>query len=496
LFYGSCSVGGAGSGTIFSISSAGALTTVYTFPGAGSLGYPASPLIQASDGNLYGASQAGSSGGGEVFKLTTAGALTTLYAFTGAQDGSNPSSVVQGSDGALYGCCAASGANGTGTVFRVTTFGVFSTTYSFSALNSSGDNLDGAIPSALCAGPDGALYGFAQAGGANGNGAVFRVTIAGALSALYSFIGLPDGANPTGAPGVATDGNLFGACPSDGPNATGTIFKVVLNNRDDFNLDNHPDVGFQRTDNGNLAYWLLSGASQIGRGVFSPGNPGSVVWRFAGMGDLNGDSNVDLIWQNSSDGDVAYFLMNGVNLIPSGGVGFFSPRNPGAAAWKLVSVVDLNGDYSPDLIFQNQTTGDIGYWLMNGVTKVSGGLFSPSNPGAASWRLVAAYHNYPGAYNLVLFQNSQTGTVAYWTVNDSLQQTGHGLLTPSFPGSTAWNIVGISDLNGDGQPDILFQNSQTGVIAYWLMNGTVQSSSGLFNPSGPGSSIWKLIGAH
>ena len=35
-------------------------------------------------------------------------------------------------------------------------------------------------------------------------------------------------------------------------------------------------------------------------------------------------------------------------------------------AWKVVGVVDLNGDSKPDLIWQNTQSGDVSVWYMGG----------------------------------------------------------------------------------------------------------------------------------
>jgi uncharacterized repeat protein (TIGR03803 family) len=55
----------------------------------------------------------GTNGYGTVFKISTNGALTTLYSFTGGNDGAYPDAgLVQGSDGYFYGTTDGGGTNG------------------------------------------------------------------------------------------------------------------------------------------------------------------------------------------------------------------------------------------------------------------------------------------------------------------------------------------------------------------------------------------------
>jgi uncharacterized repeat protein (TIGR03803 family) len=59
--------------------------------------------VQGYDGNLYGTTVAGgANGNGTVFKISSAGALTTLHSFTDT-DGNAPSALVLATDGNFYG---------------------------------------------------------------------------------------------------------------------------------------------------------------------------------------------------------------------------------------------------------------------------------------------------------------------------------------------------------------------------------------------------------
>lgn len=177
--YGTCEFGGAyGYGTIYKVPpEVSTLTWVVSF-NYNNGAYPVSSLVRGQDGNYYGVTPDGGSGAaGTVFRITPAGALTTLYAFTGGADGANPyGRLLRGTDGNFYGTTYTGGVNGTGTVFSVSPAGTLTTLYSFSATDVFGRNADGAYPIAgLIQAADGSLYGTAYEGGAYGFGTIFRV---------------------------------------------------------------------------------------------------------------------------------------------------------------------------------------------------------------------------------------------------------------------------------------------------------------------------------
>ncbi len=227
-FYGTTALGGAHfKGTVFKIDSAGSLTMLHSFsgfPGDGAI--PVAGLVQGTDGSFYGTT---SSGGaffqGTVFRMTSSGAITVLHSFNSfLGEGAVPiAGLVQGSDGNFYGTTALGGAHFKGTVFKIEAAGSFTTLHSFS-----GSPGEGANPVAgLVQGSDSNFYGTTASGGAHFQGTVFRITPSGALTVLHSFSGHPgEGAVPFAALVQGSDGNFYGTTALGGAHSKGTVFKI------------------------------------------------------------------------------------------------------------------------------------------------------------------------------------------------------------------------------------------------------------------------------
>jgi len=251
-FYGTTSLGGANNGgTVFRMTPAGTLTTLYNFCSQANCTDGSSPraIIQANDGNFYGVTASGGNrtncfpgivpaGCGTVFEVTASGTFSTIYAFcaqSGCPDGEFPASLIQATDGNLYGVtggfdCSNPPSNANcGSVFKMTLGGSLSNFHIF-------NGHDGQEPVGLIQASDGNFYGTTMFGGTpwtpslDPAGTVFEITSGGSFMTLYSFCQQRrcfDGWAPNAGVMQAADGNFYGTTPAGGSHGRGTIFEIT-----------------------------------------------------------------------------------------------------------------------------------------------------------------------------------------------------------------------------------------------------------------------------
>jgi uncharacterized repeat protein (TIGR03803 family) len=238
-FYGTTYGGGANnnSGTVFELTPAGVLTTVYNFCSRtncldGEL--PTAGLVEGTDGNFYGTTQKGGlcledpcdafEDGGVIFRITPAGKYTVLYSFcsqVNCADGSNPSTpLIQGTNGNFYGTTRDGGGVTAGTIFKISPSG------EFTQLVGSGFF----YPEGLIQGTDGNFYGTEANGGAGNSGAVFQITPAGDVTIEYSFCNCgTDGEDPVAPVFQATNGTFYGTTVGgSGTSSDGTVYSLSM----------------------------------------------------------------------------------------------------------------------------------------------------------------------------------------------------------------------------------------------------------------------------
>ncbi len=245
---------------------------------------------------------------------SAADSLLVQHTFTGVKgDGSQPlANLVQGADGSYYGTTSAGGASGDGIVFKFADNGVFTVVHAFSGGN--GLSQDGATPFApVTIGPDGTLYGTTHDGGSSGDGTVYKISPNGAEIVLHSFTGGNDGLYPIAAVIIGKDGKLYGTTGGYRDSGYGTIFSL--------NTDGSGylvQYRFNGTSGGRLPYGTLTPAPGAGVVLYGTTYGGST----SSAGGTRGDGTVYAVTPGATDGDatVRYLHQFGDGSVVNDGV--------------------------------------------------------------------------------------------------------------------------------------------------------------------------------
>ena len=174
--------------------------------------------------------------------------------------------IVQGRDGNMYGDGAVCGANGGGAVYKISPAGAESVFYSFPQ---QWTNCGGA---GLTLGSDGNFYGACVSGNpATGLGSIFRLTPARVFTDLHDFTGVDGDSLPVYPPIQASDGNFYGVTGNE-VQICGNVYRLtpagVYTNLHAFSgSDCHSSNLFQASD-GNLYGTTAQGRANKGGTIF------------------------------------------------------------------------------------------------------------------------------------------------------------------------------------------------------------------------------------
>jgi uncharacterized repeat protein (TIGR03803 family) len=195
---------------------------IYTFDA--DHGYFPVGLIQGTDGFLYASTASGGTFGlGSYLKITTSGILKKAHYLRGSAY-APAGALVQGADGNFYGGLDGGGLYKRGAIAILNnTTGLLSSLFSLGASSS-----DGAVPSgALVQSMDKSLYGVTVGGGQKSAGMIFKLTLAGVYTELFSF--LPSATLSGVLPYTLkqhTNGEFFGVTELGGMKGLGSIYSL------------------------------------------------------------------------------------------------------------------------------------------------------------------------------------------------------------------------------------------------------------------------------
>ena len=262
--------------------------------------------------------------------------------------------------------------------------------------------------------------------------------------------------------------------PGSAPDASWSIVGTS-----DFNGDGKADLLWRNT--GGQLDVALNGSTDLLSGFVT--SNGALVtpdasWSVAGVGDVDGDHKADIVWRDTS-GEVSIWLMNGSTIASSSDVTSNGKAVAPDASWSVAGLGDFNADGKRDILWRD-TSGEVSAWMMNGTTIASSGDLTFGGTAItpdASWS-VAGIGDFNGDGDSdVLWQNSN-GSLNEWLMNGATITASNSI---TFNGAAvtpdaSWHLVEIGDFNGDGLSDILWRDD-SGAMAEWLMNGSIITAS-------------------
>jgi len=209
------------------------------------------------------------------------------------------------------------------------------------------------------------------------------------------------------------------------------------------------------------------------------GSPGAVA-----TGDLNGDGHPDLVTANNATSQIAVLLNNGAGSF--GSPTFYAAGAGVGEGSQSIVIADFNGDGHPDIAAANFNDGTISVLLNNG-----NGTFAPAATyTAAPYPLGIAVGDFNGDGHLDIVVPGQGIAAVAVLLNN-----GNGTFAPAIrygSGITGDVIsVAVSDVNGDGHPDIVAGVSSTATVAVLLNHGdgTFGTASSYNVGNGPGAVV-------
>ena len=269
--------------------------------------------------------------------------------------------------------------------------------------------------------------------------------------------------------GIAVDtaGNLY---VSDAGNQRVRVLALIVES--DFDRNGVPDLVWQDDITSQVTVHYYGGAGgavlQSWSWLNQAGEPG---WHVVAVADFNQDGVPDLVWQNDSTRQVVVHYYGG----PGGAtlMGWNWLNQAGVTGWHVAGAADFNGDGHPDLVWQNDATRAVTvhyYSGTGGATYLSWAWLNQT--GVAGWSVVAiADFNGDGFPDLV-WQNDATSstTVNYFGGTGGATLQGWNWLNQA--GVAGWHVKLAADFNGDGHPDLVWQNDSTRQVVVHYYGGT------------------------
>ena len=254
---------------------------------------------------------------------------------------------------------------------------------------------------------------------------------------------------------------------------------------DDFNGDGRSDVLLRNTG-GTFNEWLGRTDGTFASNIANVNYGLTTDWHVSGTADFNGDGRNDILLRNDN-GTINEWLG-----LPDGSYAsnIANVNIPLSNSWRVVGTADFNGDGRSDVLLRNDN-GTINEWLGLPDGSFASNLANVNYGLSTAWQVAGTGDFNGDGRNDVLLRNDN-GTINEWLgLPDG--SFASNLANVNIALDNAWHVVGTGDFNGDGRSDVLLRNDN-GTVNEWLGLSDGSFASNLSRVNYASTTDWHIVG--
>jgi FG-GAP-like repeat len=244
----------------------------------------------------------------------------------------------------------------------------------------------------------------------------------------------------------------------------------------DFDKDGNVDILWRQTSTGQVWIWRMNGTQLQATNPFVQlgTSPAGSDWQITGTGDFDKDGNTDILWRHAPTGQVWIWRMNGTHVQATNPFVHLG-TSPAGSDWQITGTGDFDRDGNTDILWRHSPTGQVWIWRMNGthVQDTNPYVHLGTSPAGSDWQITGTGDFDRDGNTDILWRHSPTGQVWIWRMNGTrLQTTNPYVQIGTSPAANDWQIVSTGDFDKDRNYDILWRQVSTGEAWLWRMRGT------------------------
>ncbi len=230
--------------------------------------------------------------------------------------------------------------------------------------------------------------------------------------------------------------------------------EILFAGSGDFNADSITDILWRNTSTGQVNLWFMNadGTRSSSKTLLT-----DISWTVAETGDVNNNGIADIFWRQASTGKVNLWFMNVDGSRASARTLITDP------SWTVAGTGDFNADGKSDVLWRQASTGKVTLWFLNADGSRASAKTLITD---ASWTVAGTCKFNTDAITDILWRQASTGKVTLWLMNaDGTRASARTLITDA-----SWTVAGTGYFNSDNVSDILWRQASTGKVTLWLMN--------------------------